>query len=110
HAGAGRGAGRDSARHPHRGHRHAVLHLAPGRHAAALVVTLAGRGLSIGYRDRVVGRSLDVSLQQGEVLALLGPNGSGKTTLLKTLLGILAPLGGAALIEERPIAAYSARE
>jgi iron complex transport system ATP-binding protein len=73
-------------------------------------VTLAGRGLSIGYRDRVVGRSLDVSLAQGEVLALLGPNGSGKTTLLKTLLGILAPLGGQALIDGKPIASYAAFE
>jgi iron complex transport system ATP-binding protein len=73
-------------------------------------VTLAGRGLSIGYRDRVVGRALDVSLAQGEVLSLLGPNGSGKTTLLKTLLGILAPLAGAALIDGKPIASYAASE
>jgi iron complex transport system ATP-binding protein len=71
-------------------------------------VTLAGRGLTIGYRDRVVGRGLDVSLAQNEVLALLGPNGSGKTTLLKTLLGILAPLAGAVLIDDKPIASYSA--
>jgi iron complex transport system ATP-binding protein len=71
-------------------------------------VTLAGRGLTIGYRDRVVGRGLDVSLAQSEVLALLGPNGSGKTTLLKTLLGILAPLAGAALIEGKPISSYAA--
>jgi iron complex transport system ATP-binding protein len=71
-------------------------------------VTLAGRGLTIGYRDRVVGRGLDVSLAQSEVLALLGPNGSGKTTLLKTLLGILAPLAGAALIDGRPISSYAA--
>jgi iron complex transport system ATP-binding protein len=73
-------------------------------------VTLAARGLSIGYRDRVVGRALDVSLAQGEVLALLGPNGSGKTTLLKTLLGILAPLAGEALIDGKPIASYAASE
>ena len=52
---------------------------------------LAGRDLTIGYSDRVVGRGLDVALEQGEVLALLGPNGGGKTTLLKTLLGMLAP-------------------
>ena len=73
-------------------------------------MTLAGRDLSIGYRDRVVGRALDVSLAQNEVLALLGPNGSGKTTLLKTLLGILPPLAGTALIDGKPIASYAAAE
>jgi iron complex transport system ATP-binding protein len=71
---------------------------------------LSARDLSIGYGDRVVGRGLDVSLREGEVLALLGPNGSGKTTLLKTLLGILRPLAGEALIDGRSIAAWSARE
>ncbi|MGH6752772.1 MAG: ATP-binding cassette domain-containing protein, partial [Bradyrhizobium sp.] len=50
---------------------------------------LEGDQLTIGYPDRVVGTSLDVRLQTGEVLALLGPNGGGKTTLLKTLLGLL---------------------
>ena len=69
-------------------------------------MTLAGRNLTIGYSDRVVGRGLDVALEQGEVLALLGPNGGGKTTLLKTLLGILKPLAGEAQIDGRSLAAY----
>jgi iron complex transport system ATP-binding protein len=73
-------------------------------------MTLAGRDLTIGYHDRVVGHGLDVSLAQGEVLALLGPNGGGKTTLLKTLLGILRPLKGEAQIDGRSLSAFSIRE
>jgi iron complex transport system ATP-binding protein len=73
-------------------------------------MTLAGCDLTIGYHDRVVGRGLDVSLAQGEVLALLGPNGGGKTTLLKTLLGILKPLKGEAQIDGRSLGSYTIRE
>ena len=62
-------------------------------------MTLEGHKLTIGYQDRVVGAGLDVKLEKGEVLALLGPNGGGKTTLLKTLLGLLRPKAG----EVRPL-------
>jgi iron complex transport system ATP-binding protein len=71
---------------------------------------LSARDLAIGYRDRVVGSGLDVSLRTGEILSLLGPNGSGKTTLLKTLLGLLPPRGGEVRLGDRPLASYSARE
>ena len=67
-------------------------------------MSLAGHALTIGYSDRVVGRGLDVTLAQGEVLALLGPNGGGKTTLLKTLLGLLKPLAGEAVIDGKSLA------
>src|SRR5512145_2295387 len=73
-------------------------------------MSLAGRDLTIGYSDRVVGRGLNVALEQGEVLALLGPNGGGKTTLLKTLLGILAPQAGEVAIGGRSLGAISVRE
>jgi iron complex transport system ATP-binding protein len=70
---------------------------------------LEGRGLTIGYSDRVVGRHLDVQLRTGEVLALLGPNGGGKTTLLKTLLGLLKPQAGEVRLGERPLQSYEYR-
>jgi iron complex transport system ATP-binding protein len=71
---------------------------------------LEGQGLTIGYRDHVVGRDLDVALRAGEVLALLGPNGGGKTTLLKTLLGLLPPLAGEVRIEGHTLSALPVRE
>ena len=73
-------------------------------------MTLTGRDLTIGYSDRVVGRGLNVALERGEVLALLGPNGGGKTTLLKTLLGILTPRAGDVAIGGRSLASISIRE
>jgi iron complex transport system ATP-binding protein len=72
-------------------------------------MTLEGRDLTIGYSDRIVGSHLDVTLDTGEVLALLGPNGGGKTTLLKTLLGLLAPRAGDVQLGSRPLTSYSSR-
>jgi iron complex transport system ATP-binding protein len=73
-------------------------------------MTLEGRALAIGYRDRLVGEGLDVGLAEGEVLALLGPNGGGKTTLLKTLLGLLPPRGGEVRFGGRSLASRSIAE
>ena len=69
-------------------------------------------GLSVRYRrkgplalDRV-----SFVAAPGVVRAVVGPNGSGKTTLLKTLLGVIRPLEGRALLGGRPVADWSARE
>ena len=71
---------------------------------------LSGHDLTIGYRDRVVGRGLDVALSTGEVLALLGPNGGGKTTLQKTQLGLLPLQAGEVRLGGRPLSGFSSRE
>ena len=38
---------------------------------------------------RTIWQEVDLSVQQGEFLAILGPNGAGKSTLLKAILGLL---------------------
>ena len=41
-------------------------------------------GAAFGYGDRTVVSDLDLTVQRGEVVAVLGPNGSGKSCLLYT--------------------------
>lgn len=53
------------------------------------------RGVTAGYsRAHPALRGVDLEVQQGEFLAVIGPNGGGKTTLLKTILGLLEPFEG----------------
>ena len=42
--------------------------------------------------------SADLAVDAGEVIGLLGANGAGKTTLLLSLLGLVRPSAGAALL------------
>jgi len=73
-------------------------------------MTLEARRLAFGYRGHPVGSGIDLALEPGRVLCLLGPNGSGKTTLMKTLLGLLPAQGGEILLDGRPLADWNPRE
>ena len=53
---------------------------------------IEARGLSAGYGSMAIARDLDLHVDTGEVVALLGANGAGKTTTLLTLAGELAPV------------------
>ncbi len=50
--------------------------------------------LSKSYGGLVALDSVDLSVQSGRIIGLLGPNGSGKTTLIKLINGLLTPTAG----------------
>jgi energy-coupling factor transporter ATP-binding protein EcfA2 len=55
-------------------------------------------------------RGIDLSIQEGEFIAILGQNGSGKTTLAKHFNGLLKPTSGRMSVQSRPTAEYRQRE
>jgi ABC transporter, ATP-binding protein len=57
--------------------------------------------LTIGYQNPVL-NDVNLSVNKGEILCVLGKNGSGKTTLFKTLLGLLPKLSGEILLDDQP--------
>jgi zinc/manganese transport system ATP-binding protein len=69
----------------------------PGGVAA---VELRGARMALG--ERVLWDGLDLRVEAGEFIAVLGPNGSGKTTLLKVLLGQRELSGGTVRVGGRP--------
>jgi len=71
---------------------------APGQTVEARERVLELRGLSAGYRGVAVVHDVDLYVEAGEVVALLGANGAGKTTTLLTVSGLLPQLGGELLV------------
>jgi ABC-type branched-subunit amino acid transport system ATPase component len=55
---------------------------------------LAALDLVAGYGDIPVIRGVNVSVQAGQVTAVVGPNGAGKSTLLKAILGLIRVMSG----------------
>ena len=61
------------------------------------------RGITKAFGSVVANRDVNLTLRQGEILALLGENGSGKTTLMNMLSGIYKPDRGEILVDGKAV-------
>lgn len=71
---------------------------------------LATKGLTAHYGDFQALFGVDIILNEGETIAIIGANGAGKTTLMRSLSGVLQNGPGMITLEGRHIGAMSADE
>jgi len=67
--------------------------------------------LTIGYKpDKVLAKDLNLTLEAGQIVGLVGQNGVGKSTLIRTICGLQPALGGCVLIANEDINTLSAKD
>jgi branched-chain amino acid transport system ATP-binding protein len=69
---------------------------------------LETRGLTAFYGDFQALFGVDIALEPGETVAIIGANGAGKTTLLRSVAGVVRNVADAVLLDDRPVGALSA--
>jgi branched-chain amino acid transport system ATP-binding protein len=61
------------------------------------------RGIDVGYGDVQVLHGLSLTVNEGEIVALLGSNGAGKTTTLRAVAGLRPPTRGEIFLRGEPL-------
>ncbi|MGW1341638.1 ABC transporter ATP-binding protein [Kribbella sp. NPDC002412] len=68
-----------------------------------MTAMLEVRDLQVAYGKIVAVKKISFSVEQGQVVSLIGTNGAGKTTTLRTISGLLRPVAGEILFQGEPI-------
>ncbi|MEP0917355.1 urea ABC transporter ATP-binding subunit UrtE [Leptolyngbya sp. DQ-M1] len=69
--------------------------------------TLQVSDLNVYYGESHILRGVDMTVQPGKMVCLIGRNGVGKTTLLKSIMGLLKPRSGSIMFAGEPVTAKS---
>ncbi|MGU3655881.1 MULTISPECIES: branched-chain amino acid ABC transporter ATP-binding protein/permease [unclassified Methylobacterium] len=85
----------------------AAIAAKPRASAAEAETLLAMEGVDTFYGKSHILNGVNLTVNRGEVVALLGRNGAGKSTLLKTLIGTASPAAGRIVLANRDIAGLS---
>ncbi|WP_043353269.1 branched-chain amino acid ABC transporter ATP-binding protein/permease [Methylobacterium sp. B1] len=85
----------------------AAIAAKPRASAAEAETLLAMEGVDTFYGKSHILNGVTLTVNRGEVVALLGRNGAGKSTLLKTLIGTASPAAGRIVLANRDIAGLS---
>ena len=67
------------------------------------------RDLKVSYGPIQAVRGIDLDVEEGQIVALLGANGAGKTTTLRAVSGIIKPTGGSVCLGGQPISKRACR-
>ena len=68
------------------------------------------RSLRAGYEGIPVVFGVDLEVNEGEVVALLGSNGAGKTTMLRAISGMIKPMSGGIAFDGRQVGGVAAEK
>lgn len=76
------------------------------------MITINNLSKTYGRKDTIVNalRGVDLTISEGEFVAIVGPSGSGKSTLLHLLGGMDRPTGGSIRIENHELTAYNEKQ
>lgn len=74
------------------------------------LIELRDLGFRYGAGEPEVFRDVNLQIEPGEMVALVGPSGGGKTTLLKTMIGLFSPTSGQVLVDGRSLSSLPSSE
>ena len=80
----------------------------PGEAAAGPVVEI--RGVTMRFRQQTILRDINLRIERGQTVCIIGESGCGKTVMLKLMIGLLHPTAGSVWFDGKDLAKLNERE